>query len=58
VHHAHVVGDRFTVLQRGRSIGTYNKQNISREEQLTSMAGGKELINLEQEIARLNANLA
>lgn len=28
---AHVVGDRFTVLQRGRSVGKYNKQNIGRK---------------------------
>lgn len=57
VHHAHVVGDRFTILQRGRSMGTHDKQKITREELLGLMAGGKELVNLEQEITRLNATL-
>ena len=55
VHHAHVVGDRFTVLQRGRSLGTHDKTTINREELLGLMAGGKELVNLEQEIARLKS---
>jgi simple sugar transport system ATP-binding protein len=55
VHHAYVVGDRFTILQRGRSIGTYSKDQISRDELLHLMAGGKELVDLESEIARLSA---
>ena len=56
VHHAYVVGDRFTLLNRGRAIGTYaSRGQISRDELLALMAGGKELIDLEQEIARLGA---
>ena len=53
VHHAYVVGDRFTILKRGKSIGTYAKSDISRDELLNLMAGGKELVDLEAEIARL-----
>jgi simple sugar transport system ATP-binding protein len=53
VHHAFAVGDRFTILQRGRSIGTHAKSDITRDELLALMAGGKELVNLEAEIARL-----
>jgi simple sugar transport system ATP-binding protein len=53
VHHAYVVGDRFTILKRGKSVGTYAKSNISRDELLNLMAGGKELVDLEAEIARL-----
>ncbi|MGF7473896.1 sugar ABC transporter ATP-binding protein, partial [Salmonella enterica subsp. enterica serovar Minnesota] len=30
VHHAYPVGDRFTLLNRGRSLGTYLKGQISR----------------------------
>ncbi|MBI3672166.1 MAG: sugar ABC transporter ATP-binding protein [Rhizobiales bacterium] len=53
VHHAYVVGDRFTILKRGKSSGTYAKNEISRDQLLGLMAGGKELIDLEQEIAKL-----
>ena len=42
VHHAYPVGDRFTMLNRGHSLGTYEKTDISREEVLEMMAGGKE----------------
>jgi simple sugar transport system ATP-binding protein len=55
VHHAYVVGDRFTLLNRGRAAGTHARNEISRDELLTRMAGGRELINLEQEIAALGA---
>ena len=52
VHHAHVVGDRFTLLKRGKTTGTYAKDEISRDELLNLMAGGKELVDLEAEIAK------
>ena len=54
VHHAYVVGDRFTLLKRGKNAGTYLKNEISRDQLLNLMAGGKELVDLEQEIAKLN----
>jgi simple sugar transport system ATP-binding protein len=53
VHHAYVVGDRFTILKRGKSVGTYAKSDISRDQLLNLMAGGKELVDLEAEIAKL-----
>ncbi len=53
VHHAYVVGDRFTLLKRGKSAGTYLKNEISRDQLLNLMAGGKELVDLEQEIVKL-----
>ena len=53
VHHAYVVGDRFTILKRGKSVGTYGKDDISRDQLLNLMAGGKELVDLEAEIGRL-----
>lgn len=58
VHHAYVVGDRFTLLKRGRSVGTYAKDNITRDQLLNLMAGGKELVDLEQEMAKLKPRQA
>ena len=53
VHHAYACGDRFTILKRGRSTGTYARDAITRDELLALMAGGKELVDLEAEIERL-----
>jgi simple sugar transport system ATP-binding protein len=50
VHHAWAVGDRFTVLNRGRTLGTFDKDQISREELLNMMAGGRELEQLSAEL--------
>jgi simple sugar transport system ATP-binding protein len=58
VHHAYPVGDRFTLLNRGRSYGTFAKSEISREEVVRMMAGGEELEELGHELeefARLDA---
>ena len=58
VHHAYPVGNSFTVLNRGRSLGTFSKKDISREELLGMMAGGEELDKLEvelKEMGRLNS---
>ena len=43
VHHAYSVGDTFTLLDRGRSLGSFPKRAISRDEVLNMMAGGQEL---------------
>ncbi|GEO15413.1 ATP-binding cassette domain-containing protein [Microvirga aerophila] len=43
VRHAYAVGDRFTVLNRGKTLGTYTKSGIQIEELQNLMAGGKEL---------------
>ena len=51
VHHAYPVGDRFTILNRGRSYGTFDKAEVSREEVLAMMAGGEELEALSHELA-------
>ena len=55
VHHAYVVGDRFTILKRGRNTGTYARNEITRDQLLNLMAGGKELVDLEREIANLSS---
>ena len=54
VHHAYPVGTSFTVLNRGKSLGTFQKQNISREELLSMMAGGEELDKLEVELKEMD----
>jgi simple sugar transport system ATP-binding protein len=51
VHHAYPIGDRFTLLNRGRSYGTFKKTEISREEVVQMMAGGEELEDLGVELA-------
>ena len=51
VHHAWAVGDVFIVLNRGRTLGTFAKDDISREELLSMMAGGRELEELGAELA-------
>jgi simple sugar transport system ATP-binding protein len=50
VHHAWAVGDTFTVLNRGRSYGTFRKAEIDRERLLQMMAGGEELEALAVEL--------
>jgi simple sugar transport system ATP-binding protein len=49
-HHAYPVGDRFTVLNRGRSYGTFTRAELSREELVQMMAGGRELEELSHEL--------
>jgi simple sugar transport system ATP-binding protein len=53
--HAHPVGDRFTLLSRGKSLGTFRKAEISRERVQELMAGGRELADLGAEIEAMAA---
>ena len=52
VHHAYPVADRFVLLNRGKSIGTYLKSKISHTEIEKMMAGGKELENLNEQLTQ------
>lgn len=47
VRHAMAVGDRFTVLNRGRTLGTAARGNIAPDELQEMMAGGEELVAFE-----------
>ena len=47
IHHAYPIGDKFTLLNRGRSVGTFKKSEISEMEVLDIMAGRRELSALE-----------
>jgi simple sugar transport system ATP-binding protein len=49
-HHAYPVGDRFLLLNRGRSIGYYTKDQITRDDLAGLMAGGRELEELSHEL--------
>ena len=49
-HHAYPVGNRFLLLKRGRSLGSFDKKDISLEELTRQMAGGAELEALQHEL--------
>ena len=49
-HHAYPVGDRFMLLNRGASIGNFEKGQITRDELTGLMAGGAELEQLSHEL--------
>ncbi|MEE1622221.1 ATP-binding cassette domain-containing protein [Zafaria sp. Z1313] len=55
-HHAFPVGDRFLLLKRGRSIGYYEKKDITLEELTAQMAGGAELAELAHELEQLGGH--
>jgi simple sugar transport system ATP-binding protein len=50
VHHAYPIGDSFTLLNRGQSMGTFAKQDIAKEALLDMMAGGAEIQSLVAEL--------
>lgn len=49
-HHAHMVGDRFYLLNRGRLINEFERATVTREELVRAMAGGAELEALAHEL--------
>lgn len=50
VRHAMAVGDRFTVLNRGRTLGTAMRGEITPEQLQDLMAGGQEMVQLESSL--------
>jgi simple sugar transport system ATP-binding protein len=56
-HHAYPVADRFVILNRGQSLGTFAKGEIDRQELVRLMAGGRELAELEDELESIQAEL-
>jgi simple sugar transport system ATP-binding protein len=57
-HHAYPVGDRFVILNRGRSLGDFAKSEIDRQELVRLMAGGRELAELEHELEAIQAEVS
>ena len=53
-HHAYAVGDRFTILKRGRTLGAFTRSEISREEVVRLMSGADELDALSHELEFLS----
>jgi simple sugar transport system ATP-binding protein len=49
-HHAYTIGDRFLLLQRGRSQGYFAKAEVTLEDLARMMAGGAELEQLAHEL--------
>src|SRR6185503_4331141 len=54
-HHAYPVGDRFVILNRGQSLGNFEKASLGFDELTQLMAGGRELAELEHELAAIRA---
>ena len=52
-NHAYPVGDHFVILRRGRVLGDYRKDEVSQQELINLMAGGEDLVKLQQELAEL-----
>ncbi len=48
--HAYPVGDRFLILNRGKSMGNFAKEEITQQELTGLMAGGAELQELQSEL--------
>jgi simple sugar transport system ATP-binding protein len=56
-HHAFPVADRFVLLNRGQSLGTFAKGELDRQELVRLMAGGRELAELEHELEQVQGEL-
>ncbi len=54
-NHAWPVGDRFLILNRGKSMGNFAKDEITRDELIMMMAGGAELEELTKELEAASA---
>lgn len=54
-HHTWAVGDRFTILKRGRSLGYFGKTDITREEVVQMMSGADELDALSHELEMIGS---
>jgi simple sugar transport system ATP-binding protein len=55
VRHAYAIGDRFTVLVRGRTLGTFTRDQKTRAELEDLMAGGTEMVDLSKELGTRHA---
>jgi simple sugar transport system ATP-binding protein len=52
-NHAYPVGDHFIILRRGRVLADYPKGDLQQDELMNLMAGGEDLIQLQQELEQL-----
>jgi simple sugar transport system ATP-binding protein len=56
IHHAFAVADRFTLLNRGTSKGTYRRGEVTRDEVLHVMAGGETLAKIEDDVEDIGSD--
>jgi len=52
-HHAYPIGNKFTILKRGKTLGTFTKDQLPIEEVIRMMSGGEELDKLEHELREI-----
>jgi simple sugar transport system ATP-binding protein len=52
-NHAYPVGDHFVILRRGRVLADISKEEVGQDELINLMAGGEDLIRLQEELAQL-----
>lgn len=53
-HHAYLVGDSFTLLNRGRLVASYQRQSLVLDDLVREMAGGAELQALSHELRSMD----
>jgi len=58
VQHALPVGDKFTILSHGQSLGVFKRGEVGLSELLGLMGGGQELDDLSRELEELQASAA
>jgi simple sugar transport system ATP-binding protein len=52
-NHAYPVGDHFVILRRGQVLADYRKDQVTQQELINLMAGGQDLVKLQEELAAL-----
>jgi simple sugar transport system ATP-binding protein len=52
-NHAYPVGDHFVILRRGRVLADYRKEDVTQDELINLMAGGEDLVKLQEELSQL-----
>jgi len=52
-NHAYPVGDHFIILRRGRVLADYRKEELEKDQLMNLMAGGEDLMKLQEELAQL-----
>jgi simple sugar transport system ATP-binding protein len=57
-HHAYPIGNKFTILKRGRTLGTFTRGEITLDEMIRMMSGGDELEKLAEELHELEIQSA
>jgi simple sugar transport system ATP-binding protein len=49
-NHAYPVGDHFVILRRGQIFGDYRREELEKDQLMNLMAGGEDLLRLQQEL--------